>query len=424
VNGATGGSQLRTTTFDDGSPLTFAQLLTFDGHIKIHASASNLSTVLAAGDIGGNAFTGEEYRYDINEVNASNATGTITFMERFNGETLIEIASGGLEGQAYPAHIHVNTAVEGGDIAISLSDVVDNHSLTNVAALDASAGGLPVNYDDLLDFDGHINIHDPADLAQLVAQADIGINELSGREISYDLEERNGSTVSGSITFLERRSGESLARIALVNTTPGLMYPAHIHVGTAAQDEAGLKAVIMNPVNGDTGSSETNIARLDPAVGGTPVTFEDLLAFDGYVNIHTTMAELTFLAQTDIGQNALTGTSEVYPLDNIMGVSGTATVYERINGNALIVIEISPVSGDHPAHIHGGSVADAPGPIEVTLNAVDSFGFSRTSVEADDSGALIDYSSLVEYNGYINVHASEADLATIIAQGDIGSNVD
>ncbi|MEJ2003678.1 MAG: hypothetical protein P8X57_01655 [Cyclobacteriaceae bacterium] len=423
VNGATGGSQLRTSMFDDGTPFTFAQLLTLDGHVKVHASENDLGTVLAAGDIGGNAFTGNEYSYEIKESANSGASGTVTFRERFNSETLVEIDATNLPSDPHPAHIHVNTAVEGGEIAISLSDVRDNISLTNVEALDASVGGLPVTFDDLLDFDGHLNIHDPADLQQIMAQADIGINELSGRETSYNLEERNASAVSGTITFYERRSGESLARIELENTTPGLMHPAHIHIGTAAQDEAGLKAVVMNPVNGDTGIGETNIARLDPAVGGTPLTFEDLLAFDGYVNIHTTMSDLTLLAQTDIGQNALTGNSEVYALDNIPGVSGTATVYERINGNALLVINIIPVTGGHPAHIHGGSVAEGPGPIEVTLSPVNAYGFSRTAVESDDSGNPMDYAGLVEYNGYINVHASESDLATIIAQGDIGSNV-
>ena len=227
--------------------------------------------------------------------------------------------------------------------------------------------------------------------------------------------------VNGSITFMERRSGESLARIALENTIPGTMHPAHIHVGTAAQEDAGLKAVIMNPVDGNTGLSETHISRLDPAVGGTPLTYDDLLDFDGYVNIHTTMADLTLLAQTDIGENALTGNSVSFPLDNIPGVTGTATIFERKNGLALLEISISgaAVTGDHPAHIHGGSVAAGPGPIQITLNNVNAFGYSRTSVEADDLGTSLDYAQLSEYDGYINVHESASNLAVIIAQGDM-----
>ena len=422
VNGATGGSQLRTSAFDDGTPLTFAQLLTYDGHVKVHKSAANQEIILASGDIGGNALKGVEYTYEIAPVDTSGVTGTITFSERFNEETLVEIETTGLSQGSFPTHIHVNTAVEGGDISISLADIQDNTSLTNVAALDASAGGLKVSYDDLLDFDGHVNIHDPSDNSIILGQADIGINELTGVEISYNLEERNASTVNGSLTFYERRSGESLARIELENTMPDLMHPAHIHIGTAAQEEAGLKAVILNPVNGNTGVSETNIARLDPEVGGTPLTYQDLLIFDGYVNIHTTMTDATLLAQTDIGENALTANSEVFALDNIPGVTGTATIFERKNGNALVVLEITPVTGDHPAHIHGGSVAAGPGPIEITLTPVNSYGFSRTSVEEDDSGNPLTYADLIVYDGYINVHASETDLDTIIAQGDIGSN--
>ncbi len=423
VNGATGGSQLRTSTFDDGTPFTFAQLLTFDGHIKVHESATNFENVLSSGDIGGNALKGVEYSYDIVPKNDSGISGSVTFKERFNGETLVEISSDGLPEGSFPAHIHVNTAVEGGDIAISLSDIQNNMSLTNVAALDASAGGLQVTYDDLMNFDGHINIHDPQDNLSIIAQTDIGINELTGVEMSYTLEERNTSGTIGTITFHERKSGESLASITLENTIPDLLHPAHIHIGTAAQEEAGLKAVTLNPVDGNTGISETNVARLDPEVGGTPLTYQDLLIFDGYINIHTTMSDATLLAQTDIGENALTSNSKVYALDNIPGTTGTATIYERVNGNALVVLNISPVTGDHPAHIHGGSVAEGPGPIEITLAPVNAYGYSRTSVEADDDGNPLTYADLIGYNGYINVHASEADLATIIAQGDIGSNV-
>jgi hypothetical protein len=325
---------------------------------------------------------------------------------------------------AFQSHIHVNSVAEGGAIAISLNPGTDGYSATNISSLDPGAGGQDVTYSDLLLFDGHLNIHDPTDINLIVAQADIGGNELTGTEISYDLEERNNSTVSGTITFFERRSGESLAQIILSNTTPGAMHPAHLHIGTAAQEDAGLKAVILKPVDGNTGISETHIDRLDAALGGTPLSYDDLLVFDGYINIHTSMADLTLLAQTDIGENALTGNSVSYALDNIPGVTGTAIVHERINGEALVVLSITgtPVTGDHPAHIHGGSVAAGPGPVEITLSDVNSFGFSRTSVEQTDAGSALTYADLIAYDGYVNVHESTSSLAVIIAQGDIGSN--
>ncbi len=426
VDGATGGSQTRTTQFDDGTSFTFGQLLEYDGHVKIHASPTDLNTVLAAGDFGANAFTGDETSYDLEEADIAGITGIAVFRERFNGEALLEISLDGADdGNSYPAHIHVNTAVEGGQIAISLNPVVQSSSATNISQLDPAAGGQQITYNDLIDYDGHLNVHSSAaDLSTLAAQADIGINTLTGQSISYDLQERNISGVSGTIVFAERRSGETLSTISLTGTTAGAMHPAHIHVGTAAQEDAGLKAVILNPVNGSTGISLTNIAQLDQSVGGTPVTFSDLVNFDGYVNIHTSMADLTLLAQTDIGQNALTGTSISYPLDNIPGVTGTAEFFERVNGNVLVVLSISgiPVVGDHPAHIHGGSVAGAPGPVEITLADVNSYGFSRTSVEETDGGTALTYADLIIYDGYVNVHESQASLGVIIAQGDIGSN--
>ena len=424
VNGSTGGSQLRISALDDGTPLDFADLLSFDGHVKVHASESDLSSVLASGDIGANAFTGQVKTYELTGTKNEDIIGTIRFRERFNRETLVEIETSGLNGESSPGHFHVNSLAEGGDIAITLSPLSENKSSTNVSALDADAGSQSVSFDDLVSFAGHVIIHDTSGPEIRLASADIGINELTGRQVSYVLEERNASGVNGVLTFHERLSGETLARMVLENTTDGLMHPAHIHVGTAAQEDTGLKAVIMNPVNGASGISESHIARLDPGVGGTPISYEDLLAFDGYVNIHTTMADLTLLAQTDIGQNALTGESVSFPVDNIPGVTGTAIVNERVNGNALLVISLTgaPVTGGHPAFIRGGAVADGPGEIEITLSDVNSFGFSRTSVTMDDAGDPLNYADIIGYNGYIEIAESLANPGVVIAQGDFGSN--
>jgi len=39
-----------------------------------------------------------------------------------------------------------------------------------------------------------------------------------------------------------------------------------------------------------------------------------------------------------------------------------------------------------------------------------------------NSGAAITFDELLNYNGYLNVHQSETNLGTLIAQGDIGQN--
>ncbi|GAL67432.1 CHRD domain-containing protein [Jejuia pallidilutea] len=229
--------------------------------------------------------------------------------------------------------------------------------------------------------------------------------------------------ISGTAKFIENEDGSTTVELQLIGTPSGGMHPAHIHFNTAA--EGGGIAVTLGTVNGDTGFSTATFSKLD---NDTNVTFEDMLVFDGYINVHLSDSELTtIVAQGDIGQNVLTGASTVYSLNelDVTGISGTATFYERANGEALAILDIAntPVDGMHPAHIHMGSVATAPGDILFTFDPVDgNTGMSMTNVSELDDETPFGYSDVLTVDGYINVHLSAADLATIVAQGDIGIN--
>ncbi len=50
-------------------------------------------------------------------------------------------------------------------------------------------------------------------------------------------------------------------------------------------------------------------------------------------------------------------------------------------------------------------------------------GISKTSVTELDNNLPITYDGLLTFDGYINVHLSPEDLATIVAQGNVGANV-
>jgi hypothetical protein len=41
-----------------------------------------------------------------------------------------------------------------------------------------------------------------------------------------------------------------------------------------------------------------------------------------------------------------------------------------------------------------------------------------------NNGTAITYAELIDFNGYVNVHLSSSNLATLIAQGDIGANAE
>jgi hypothetical protein len=114
--------------------------------------------------------------YPLNSVMGSGVSGTATFRQ-IGSKTMITLELDGTEpGNSHPAHIHFNSVAVGGGIAVSLKPVngASGRSVTIVSATDA---GMALSYEDLLDFNGYINVHLSAtQLSTVVAQGNIGSN--------------------------------------------------------------------------------------------------------------------------------------------------------------------------------------------------------------------------------------------------------
>jgi hypothetical protein len=423
VDGATGMSETFVTETDDGNALDYNTLLDFDGYINIHLSAQDLATVVAQGDIGQNELTGETKSYTLNEKDVDGINGSVVFEERVNGEAQATIMLNGTpDGGMHPAHIHMNTAAEGGGILYTFTPVDGSTgmSVSNVSMLD---DGTMFGYADVLNVDGYVNVHLSMDqLATIVAQGDIGQNELTGETKSYTLNEKDVDGISGSVMFEERLNGEALATIMLNGTPDGGMHPTHIHANTAA--EGGGILYTFTPVDGTTGMSVSNVSMLDD---GTMFGYADVLDVDGYVNVHLSMDQLaTIVAQGDIGQNELTGETKSYTLNekDVDGISGSVMFEERLNGEALATLMLNgtPDGGMHPAHIHMNTATEGGG-ILYTFTPVDgTTGMSVSNVSMLDDGTMFGYADVLDVDGYVNVHLSMDQLATLVAQGDIGQN--
>ncbi|MEQ8809257.1 MAG: hypothetical protein RIE59_09345 [Imperialibacter sp.] len=300
VDGGTGEGAVTFSTFDDGTPVTYDDLMMYDGYINVHLSASELGTIVAQGDIGQNELTRMSKTYDLGSVAVADISGTATFSERVNGEALAVLALDNTPvGGSHPAHIHFNTAAEGGGIAFTFNPVNGDTgmSMTNVSMLDDETS---FGYDDVLEYDGYINVHLSAtELGTIVAQGDIGQNELTGESRVYTLNAVAVPGISGTATFSERVNGEALAVLALENTPEGGSHPAHIHANNAATGGGILFS--FNPVNGTTGMSKTNVAMLDD---DSAFGYSDVLTVNGYINVHLSATQLsTIVAQGDIGSN-------------------------------------------------------------------------------------------------------------------------
>jgi len=271
--------------------------------------------------------TGNEIVYDLTSVSNPAISGTATVIEINDNSITVELdLNNTAAGGSHPAHIHINTAVEGGEIAITLG-TVDGATGLSTINFSTRDDGTPITYQQLLNFDGYINVHQSAaDLETIIAQGDIGQNELSGESKVYELLTKDVPGISGTATLEERLNGTTLVTLMLEGTTAAAIHPAHIHENDAAT--GGDIVRTFNPVDGTTGISKTQVGNLDDA---TPITYTDLLTFDGYINVHLSAAQLNVLvAQGDIGSNE--GPPPVINYD----ITNNGEIAYIFNGNALV----------------------------------------------------------------------------------------
>src|SRR5690606_13926918 len=204
--------------------------------------------------------------------------------------------------------------------------------------------------------------------------------QLTGDTKQYVLSSVSNPAISGTVTFSEQDDDRTVVVIQLTGTAPGAMHPAHIHANSAAA--GGAIVIDLASVDGADGRSETTVAALND---GTPITYDALLDFNGYVNVHMSATDLGILAaQGDIGGNELTGDATVYTFQPVVdpNVSGTATFAKRKNGSTLVTVDLEnkQVTADHASHIHANTIAEG-GPITINLKNVNGVtGFAASQV--------------------------------------------
>jgi len=225
--------------------------------------------------------SGKNRVYELSALTAERIEGQVIIRERNDGSTQLEISLDGLAPQAQlPAYVHFNTALEGGGIAITL-EPVDGNSGTSVTEVTQLDNGTPLGYDEIIEFDGHLNIQLDDNQGSLVAQGDIGANALTGRFQQFSLTAVDVNNADGLLTVEERESGYSLLTVDLEQTVAGRQHPATLNFGVIA-DDAEI-AVFLNPVDGDSGISKTDLEQLD---GGLLIPYQALIEFSGFIRVH------------------------------------------------------------------------------------------------------------------------------------------
>lgn len=243
---------------------------------------------------------------------------------------------------------------------------------------------------------------------------------ITGKNHLYELQSTTTQNIDGHAKIRERFDGSTQLELVLENTSPTQTYPAYIHFNNAL--DGGGVAITLTPVDGQSKSSVTEISNLD---SGTPITYQELLEFDGHLIIQAATDPGVVVVQADIGKNALTGKFAQYTLQpaDIEGANGLLTVQERESGFSLITVEIEGgIPGkQHPVTLNYGSIFQQAG-IAGKLNPVDGTqGVSRTNLERLDGTHVVPYVAVVDFKGFLRVHLGVGpDMNTVLAQGNIG----
>jgi hypothetical protein len=243
--------------------------------------------------------TGETKTYSLASVSNPAISGTIKFAERSDHATVVTIdLNGTTSGNTHPAHIHANSAAQTGGIIIDLNSVNGETGISETIVTKKN-DGTAISYDQLLDLDGYANVHlSAANLATLIAQGDIGENELTATSKTYTLSSVNESGITGTITFTKRVNDSTLVKVDLDGASAAGEYPVYIYANDVIT--TGPIAIDLNPVSGSTGISYTNVTRLN---NGTAITYQQLTEYDGHIGVNTSPLDPAFLAQVNIGSN-------------------------------------------------------------------------------------------------------------------------
>ena len=115
----------------------------------------------------------------------------------------------------------------------------------------------------------------------------------------YTLSAVSNSKISGKVTFTKNEDGTTTVLLE-INGSSKDVHPAFIYFNNA--ETGGEVAITLDPIDCDCESSSTIVATLDD---GTPITYEQLLKFDGHLKIHQNEDHLEIvITQGNIGANA------------------------------------------------------------------------------------------------------------------------
>jgi hypothetical protein len=107
-------------------------------------------------------------------------------------------------------------------------------------------------------------------------------DDFTGNEVVYPLQSGSVYPISGTVTFKEKKDGNTSIVIELAGTEGNIEHPVHLHFGNISAPGADV-AALLKPVLGNSGKSETSFSML---ADETPVTYAQLIELNACIKIH------------------------------------------------------------------------------------------------------------------------------------------
>lgn len=235
--------------------------------------------------------------------------------------------------------------------------------------------------------------------------------DLTGEYVSYELDTKGDSGLTGTLTFAERVDGFTEVTVELSDGPDEEEYFVRINSGTTLQ---GGDVLIELETVDESGKS---VLIVSSDSEGNTVSYNDLISINGHVNVYPSEDETeTILAQADVFGNQLTGEALIFDVEeeNESAITGSVEFLERNNGNILAVIELS---GTYPAQTHIARLYSAEdeenenGEHLFTFSGIDGeTGISHTDLfELNDETEFL-FEDLEEFEGTVHIYFSEDDL--------------
>lgn len=127
--------------------------------------------------------------------------------------------------------------------------------------------------------------------------------EFTGNEVVYSLEQGSTYAIDGTVTIKEKKNGSALISVYLSGTEGAASHPVHIHLGNISNPGADVY-VLLNPVTGSTGLSETIVDR---ASDESALSYKSLLELNSCIKVHLAASgpdRDIILAAGNIGKSA------------------------------------------------------------------------------------------------------------------------